>query len=411
MRWWSAANLLSNAGTWMQLTAQNLLVLHLTHSAAETGLSLAVQAGPALLLGAAGGAAVDGWPRRLTVAVSQSLLAAVAFATAILVALNLLTVPVLMILAAVTGLIATVDGPACALLGNDLVPRQDVPSAIAVGSVVHSVGRVAGTALAGVTIGMFGLAGAYAANGLSFLCVVAVIPLLPAAFAASEHSPSPAAARNTTASARSGSGLAYFFTRRNLVALAGLSAVSSILGRNYGLTLATLTTGPLHGSMKQYAAISTVLAVGGTAGAIVAGRLRVPTVPLVAALTLTGALLQAAGALSPDLAVLTLLVAPMAVVESLCDTATTTILQTDPPAGMRGRVLGAWRSLSTGWQLAGPPLLGLLIQLAGARGALFAGGLVTAGVIGAGALLRARRAKRASIVPAPGATAEVCLAG
>ncbi|MFL6116119.1 MAG: MFS transporter [Catenulispora sp.] len=414
MRWWSGANLISNAGTWMQLTAQNLLVLHLTHSAAAAGLSLAVQAAPALLLGLIGGAAVDRWPRRLTVGVSQSLLALVAFSTAALVTMNLLSVPVLLVLAAITGLIATVDSPACALFGNDLVPAEDVPSAIAVGSVVHSVGRVCGTALAGLTIGAFGVAGAYAANGLSFLCVVAVLPVFPAVAGAASGfardpearadgrpaAPAKLSPKASPKSAHQGmlrAGLAYFFTRRALVALAALSAVSSILGRNYSLTLAALVTGPMHGSMKQYAVIATVLAIGGTVGAILAGRLRLPTVPVVAAFTLAGALLQVAGALSSAFIMLVLLVAPMAVAESLSDTATTTILQTDPPPEMRGRVLGAWRSLSTAWQLAGPPLLGLLIQLLGARTALVAGGLVTTAAISVSIVLYGGRALGAAV--------------
>jgi MFS family permease len=392
MRWWSAANLLSNAGTWMQLTAQNLLMLRLTHSAAATGASLAVQAAPALLLGPWGGALTDRLPRRWTVAGSQSLLAVVAFTTATLVASHALTVPLLLGLAAVSGLIATVDGPACTLLGNDMVPRDDVPSAIAVGSVVHSAGRVTGTALAGLTIAAFGLAGAYVANGLSFLCVVAVIPLLKAPPGVSEGTaPIPATASPSGTDDPNRGVLRYFFTRRNLVLLAALSALSSVLGRNYSLTLAALVTGPLHGSMQQYALITTVLALGGTAGAIVAGRLQAPTVRLVALCTVAGALLQATGALSPAVLVLVLMVAPMAIVDSLCDTATSTILQTDPPAAMRGRILGAWRSLSTGWQLAGPPLLGGFIQLAGARAALVGGGLVTASVIGTGALLASGR--------------------
>lgn len=178
MRWWSAANLVSNLGTWMQLTVQNLLVLQLTGSAAATGLSLSVQAAPGLLFGLLGGAVVDRWPRKATAAVSQALLALVAFTTAALIGLGMLTVPVLMALAAVTGLIATVDGPATSLLGNDLVPEKDVPSAIALGSVVHSVGRLAGTAFAAVGIAAIGTAGAYAVNGLSFLFVTAVIPFL-----------------------------------------------------------------------------------------------------------------------------------------------------------------------------------------------------------------------------------------
>ncbi|MBW8820640.1 MAG: MFS transporter, partial [Streptomyces sp.] len=58
MRWWSVANFVSNAGTWMQLTVQNLLVLQITGSAAATGLSMSVQAGPALFMSLLGGAAV-----------------------------------------------------------------------------------------------------------------------------------------------------------------------------------------------------------------------------------------------------------------------------------------------------------------------------------------------------------------
>ncbi|MGI5336209.1 MFS transporter [Streptomyces sp. CA-181903] len=389
MRWWSAANLVSNLGTWMQLTVQNLLVLQLTGSAAATGLSLSVQAAPGLLFGLLGGAVVDRLPRKLTAAVSQALLAAVAFTTAVLVGCGMLTVPVLMVLAAVTGLIATVDGPATSLLGNDLVPEKDVPSAIALGSVVHSVGRLAGTALAAVGIATIGTAGAYALNGVSFLFVTAVIPFLklhPDARAADEAAPAAAAAAGGGRG-----GLAFFLSRRTLVALAVIAAVSAVLGRNYQLTLATLVTGPLHGGAGAYGLVSALLAVGGIVGAVVAGRLRKPTVRLVALLAAAGAVLQMAAGVSPMLMMLLVMVVPMAIVESVSDTATTTVLQTDPPPHMRGRVLGVWRSVSTAWGLAGPPLLGLLVQGAGERGALVIGGAVITAVIGAGMLFRRRR--------------------
>ncbi|WP_399135157.1 MFS transporter [Streptomyces sp. Li-HN-5-11] len=412
MRWWSAANLVSNAGTWMQLTAQNLLVLHLTGSAATTGLSLSAQAAPGLLLGLAGGAAVDRWPRRLTATASQALLALVGFVTAGLVVTDRLTVPVLMVLAAVTGLIATVDGPACALLGNDLVPPQDVPSSIALGSVVSGAGRVGGTALAGVVISWWGPAAAYAANAVSFLAVAAVIPFLRPHPAAGQERPAAAGRPRRGSPAPSGrgsgarDGLGFFLGRPRLVALAGITAINSVFGRNYGLTLAVLVTGPLGGAAGAFGTVSTVLAVGGVAGAVLAGRLRSPSVRLVGALAVSGALLQIAAGLSPSLWVLLLLVAPMAVVESVSDTAGTTVLQTDPPPHLRGRVLGVWRSASTGWSLVGPPLLGLLMQTAGARGALVIGGVLIAGAIGAGTLRRERPARRAparaTAAPNPG---------
>ncbi|MEU7281117.1 MFS transporter [Streptomyces sp. NPDC045431] len=389
MRWWSVANFVSNAGTWMQLTVQNLLVLQITGSAAATGLSLSVQAAPGLLMSLAGGAAVDRWPRKLTAAVSQGLLGAVAFVTAFLVAFDQLNVGVLMALAAVTGLIATVDGPACSLLGNDLVRPEDVPSAIGVGSLVHNAGRLAGAGLAGLAVGVFGTAAAYAANGVSFLFVAAVIPFLrpvkatPAAAAPAVREP------RDDMTAREG--LAFFARRPRLVALAGISGISAIFGRNYGLTLAVLVTGPLAGGAGAFGTVSTVLAVGGIVGAVLGARLRKPSVRLVGLMATAGALLQVLAGLSPSLAVLLVLVLPMAVVESISDTAGTTVLQTDPPAHMRGRVLGVWNSIRTVWSLLAPPALGLLMELAGARGALVTGGLLITAAIAAGHFLHRRR--------------------
>ena len=91
MRLWTAANVVSNAGTWMQLVAQNLLILQLTGSVVITGLSLSAQAAPGLLFGVLGGAVADRFPLRLVTAVGQVLLAVIAFATAALAVSGLLT--------------------------------------------------------------------------------------------------------------------------------------------------------------------------------------------------------------------------------------------------------------------------------------------------------------------------------
>ena len=404
MRWWSVANFVSNAGTWMQLTVQNLLVLQITGSAAATGLSMSVQAAPALFMSLLGGTAVDRWPLKLTAAVSQALLGAVAFTTAVLVAMDRLDMTSLMVLAAVTGVIATVDGPACALLGNDLVPVEDVPSAIGVGALVHNAGRLVGTALAGVTVGFLGTASAYAANGLSFLFVASVVPFLRPAPGAVRHAAqvkaAPRADGGTSAPDMTvRQGLKFFARRPRLVALAAVTGISAIFGRNYGLTLAVLVTGPLAGGAGSFGTVSTVLAVGGILGAVLGARLRRPSVRLVGTLAAAGALLQVAAGLSPSLAVLLVLVLPMAVVESVSDTAGTAVLQTDPPAHLRGRVLGVWSSIGTLWGLGGPPALGLLMELAGARGALVTGGLIIAATIGAGFALRSRRTPTPVVLP------------
>lgn len=403
MRWWAAANFVSNVGTWTQLTVQNLLVLQITGSAAVTGLSVSLQAAPGLLLGLAGGTLVDRWSHKATAAVCQALLGAVALVTCLLVAFDRLDLPVLMGLAVVTGVIATVDGPACSLLGNGLVPPQDVPSAIGVGSLVHSAGRLVGAAVAGVTVAAFGTAAAYAVNGLSFLVVAAVIPFLRPAPGSEPAAAQPPARKAPAAKAAAAApepaggmraGLVHFMGRPRLVALAVLNGISALFGRNYSLTLAVLVTGPLAGDAASFSGVSTMLAAGGIVGAVLGARLRRPRVRLVAVLTVAGALLQVLAGLTPSLALLLVLVLPMAVAESVGDTAQSTLLQTDPPARLRGRVLGAWSTVRTGWGLAAPPTLGLLMELLGVRAALVVGGLVIALAVGAGALTHRRRALR-----------------
>jgi MFS family permease len=412
MRWWTGANLVSSAGTWMQMTVQNLLVLQITGSPAATGLSLAVQAAPGLLFGVAGGAVVDRWPRKAVVAASQAVLGAIALTTALLVGLDALNLPLLLVLSALTGLVAAVDGPATSLLGNDLVAPGDVPSAIGLGSVTHSVGRLAGVGVAGGLIALTGPAAAYLANGASFLAVAALVPFLRLYRRPAEQSPPTAAAPPLETAEpvpgalppeltepvagprrRTGSldGIRYFWSRPRLTALLAVTAVSAVFGRNYSLTLAVLVTGALAGTTQDFATVAAVLAVGGIAGAFLAGRLRRPTVRIVTLLAAAGALFQVLAGLSPTFALLVVVVAPMAVVESLSDTAGATVLQTDPPTAMRGRVLGVWRSASTAWGLAGPPLLGLMMELLGVRAALVAGGAIVLVAIGAGAIRASRR--------------------
>jgi len=392
MRVWTYANIVGTAGTWMQLVAQNLFVLQLTDSTAATGLSLAAQAAPALLLGVRGGALVDRLPLAVTAAVGQVLLAAVAFGTAALAAFGLLSVPVLITLGAVGGLVATVEGPACALFGNELVTREDVPSAIAVGAVVGNLGRLLGTAAAGTAIAWFGIPGAYVANGISFVLVALVIPFLRPA--GSGDAPRAETARDDVRPLR------LLLGEPVLLGLVAVTLVACLLGRNYSLSLAALVTGPMALDAAAYGRIAVALAVGGILGALVAGSARHPGLRLVVVLTATGGAVQMLAGAAPGLGVLVAAAALLAATEAAAGTLTASLVQTVPPAHLRGRALGAWRTVSTGWGLGGPPALGLLLELGGVRGGLALGGALTVLLLGGGWLVVGRRGALRSDSPA-----------
>ncbi|MGF9755037.1 MFS transporter [Microvirga sp. 0TCS3.31] len=403
MRLWTAANLMSNAGTWMQMVAQNLLVLQLTGSAAMTGLSLSAQAAPGLVLGVVGGTLADRFPRRLVAGLGQLGLALIAFATALLAAYDLLDVWSLMVMGVLSGAVATADGPASSLLGNELVPRRDISSAIAVGSLASNIGRLLGTALAGLTIATAGISAAYVANGLSFLAVAAVIPFLRTArsrgLEPAELAPSPLVSETPEPqrAVRLG-GLRFLTGERALVLLVVGGAVTSLLGRNYTMSMAALVTGPLQGSAAAYGQVGTALAVGGIAGGLLAGRLASPRLGILMVLAATAAALQVVVGLAPALLMVMVVAVLMSGAEGAMAIGAQTMLQTSPPDHLRGQVLGAWRTTSTAWGLAGPPVLGLLLEVLGVRTGLVLGGVVT--VLLVMAFHVALRNRPAAVVPA-----------
>ena len=65
--------------------------------------------------------------------------------------------------------------PSYQALMPDLVPREDIPGAVALGSAQWNLGRVVGPALAGIVISIGGFEWAFAVNTLSFLAVIAAI--------------------------------------------------------------------------------------------------------------------------------------------------------------------------------------------------------------------------------------------
>jgi MFS family permease len=169
------------------------------------------------------------------------------------------------------------------------------------------------------------------------------------------------------------------------------------------MSMAALVTGPLQASASSYAQVGTALAAGGILGGILAGRLHSPRLGVVLLLAGTAATLQAVVGLSPVLLMVALVAMAMAAAEGAMATTAQTMLQTVPPEQLRGRVLGAWRTASTGWGLAGPPALGALLEVFGVRSGLVIGGAATVLLLGGVRLLslRSRRAENADVLPLP----------
>jgi MFS family permease len=163
---------LSNTGTWMQAVAQGWLVLQLTNSAFWLGLDAFMATVPGFFLTLLGGVFADLVDRRRLLIYTQVVAGIAALALATLVWTGLVNRWMILGFSFVTGCCMALASPSYLAMTFDLVGREDLANAIALNSSQFQLSRVVGPAMAGFGFRLFGLAGCFYVNGLSFIAVV-----------------------------------------------------------------------------------------------------------------------------------------------------------------------------------------------------------------------------------------------
>jgi MFS family permease len=377
-RLWAGADLVSTAGTWMQVLGLNWVVLSTTGSAAMMGAVVMLQSLPVLLLGSWGGALADRLPARPALIACQALRAALAFA--------LLAGPghgLIVAVALASGVISAFEGPILGRFGSALVPRSALGPALALGSVLSSAGRIGGMALGGVLAGVTGPAVLFLINGISYLGVIAAL----VAMRTGSLRVLPAAAAGEGGVR---AGLRYVLGRPVVLIVLGLSFVLGSLGRNYQVSMAAMAAGPLHGGSGAYGLLSTVFAVGAVAGGLLLAGSGRSTLTVLVATGVAISVLQLGAGFAPSLLGFAALLLPIAAGAVVFDTVVSTRIQLDTREDMRGRVLATMGIVSSLSGMAGAPAVGWLADTLGARGGLILCGTVTTVVAVGGAVALAR---------------------
>jgi MFS family permease len=168
---WTGA-FLSNCGTWMQAVAQGWLVLQLTNSAFWLGLDAFMATAPGFFLTLLGGVFADLVDRRRLLIYTQVVAGLAALGLATLIWTGLVNRWMVLGFSFVTGCCMALASPSYLAMTFDLVGREDLANAVALNSSQFQLSRVVGPALAGVGLSLFGLAGCFYVNGISFAAVV-----------------------------------------------------------------------------------------------------------------------------------------------------------------------------------------------------------------------------------------------
>lgn len=168
---WSGA-FLSNTGTWMQAVAQGWLVLQLSNSAFWLGVDAFMSTAPGLVFTLVGGVFADLVDRRKLLIYSQIVAGLTALILGTLIVTGVVKVWMILVLSFVTGSCMSIAAPSYMALVFDLVDREDLANAIALNSTQFQLARALGPVAAGIAFKLFGVAGCFFANGISFAAVV-----------------------------------------------------------------------------------------------------------------------------------------------------------------------------------------------------------------------------------------------
>lgn len=255
------ANVLSTTGTWMQKVAQNWLVFTLTGSAFFLGLDSFVGDFPILLLTLVGGVIADRHDRRYLLMGSQALQLTCAFILAGLVYFDVVRVWHVLALSFTTGIAQAFGGPAFQSLVPSLVPRRDLPNAIALNSIQFNLSRIIGPLIAGAALASLGMAACFGLNGLSFLFVIGALTRI-------RFTPhTPGARRSLMEEMRSG--LNYVRSRPAMLLLMVLAFLSTFLSLPLQTLLPAIAKDVFGQSVGGYTRMMAFSGAGAVVGALV----------------------------------------------------------------------------------------------------------------------------------------------
>ena len=326
----------SAVGTWMQIVAQSLLVLDLTHgSPTALGTVSLAQALAFLVFAPVGGTAADRFHRGRLLLLTQSIMMVMALLLGVLTATRTIRFWMIPFLACASSATLGFDQPARNAFIASLVPRENLMNAIALQSAVFNGASILGPALAGLTLNRIGYAGNFFFNTASYLAVLLALLAL-------RTPPTPGVPRpggGWIDSIRE----AFQYVRRDAVLSSMVPAYATLLffGPSAALMLPLFARQVLDAGAAQLGVLFSAVGVGTVLGALIIaslgdfshkGRLVFASI-LLWAVALTGF------GLTTSLYLSLLALFALGAAQNAAGATTTTLLQMRVPPEMRGRAM------------------------------------------------------------------------
>ena len=358
----------------MEHVAQGWLVLELTNSPLALGVTGLAHAIPTITLTLIGGAIADRADRRRIMIASQCCTALMFLILAVLVLTKLAALWHVMVLAFISGSIRAFDRPSRMALLPQMVPREDIPNAVAIGGTIWQLCRLVGPAAAGILIYLFGVGPTF------FTCCLASSTAVGLWLAIRADQPALAA---SAGGLRKNMLDGVHFIRNNelFYTFMGMTFFNSVFGMSYLILMPVFARDILNVGSQGFGFLQTAGGAGALIGTLAVAYLSdARRLPLQAArgAALFGVLLLLF-AYSRAFPFSLALAFVLGMSGQFYITAINTVLQLNLPEQLRGRVMGVY---GLTWDLmpVGGMVAGTIAEFAGAPAAVAVGGAFVSGL-------------------------------
>ncbi|HEY3647751.1 MAG TPA: MFS transporter [Streptosporangiaceae bacterium] len=392
--------LVSIAGTWMQTVAQSFVVLDLTHSGTQLGLTTAARFLPMFVFGPLGGVFADRMDRRRVLYVTQALSGLLAGVFAVTVGTHSIQLWIVYLLALALGFVNVFDNPARQSFISEMVSTGDLPNAVTLNSVAANMARLFGAALGGVIAAAIGLALCFTLNALSFGAVLVSL----AAMRSSELFPAERVSRQKK---QVREGLRYVRNTPELLIPLLMIAMVGTLAWEFQVSLPLMASQVFHGGAASYGVMASVMGGGAVVGGLISAARARPRARALCLAAIGWGIAILAAAVAPSFALELAALVFVGYGSITFNSLAKTTLQLAAKPEMRGRVMALWALAWMGSTPIGGPIVGWTGQAIGARWALVIGGLaaLACGVLALPALTRIDRRPAPDAPPVPAARA------
>lgn len=170
-----ATTVASQLGSFIQIVATSWTMTALTASAAMVALVQTAANLPVMLFAIASGALADMFDKRSVMLVAQLLMFALSLALALCAALDMLTPGLLLGFTFLIGCGTALHQPSWQASVGDLVPRGEIPSAVATNIFGNNVARSIGPVVGGTIVSLAGASVAFVVNAISYVGIIGVL--------------------------------------------------------------------------------------------------------------------------------------------------------------------------------------------------------------------------------------------